>query len=155
VLTTEKMFRQRYGFFVWRGVILPVGAGAWPGLWFYGKGIDEIDVVELFGYGRDAISNGQHSDEGYHVFGKRKVPFDTSLPTDYAVEWREDYLTFYARPTGVQAWTQTSRCPTRCHAELFMLMDMTLHPELPGRKWPVAANPSAYEMEVGGFAAYA
>ena len=127
---------QLYGYYEWE-VQLPSARGTWEGLWLLpsnGSWPPEIDVSEsprngAIGPGDTTASHhwGTSADHkavtlqlnGRKIFGDPTLDFTTGFHTR-AVDWREDWTTFYI--DGVEV----ARYPTTFHKPAFPLMDVTV-----------------------------
>lgn len=129
-ITTQGIFKQRYGYFEMRARI-PNGDGFWPAFWLMpedGLWSSEIDIAELRG---NATNTTHHA---FH-YGNRlrnehssteQIPFDLSRSyNNYAVHWtptRIDYLL-----NGVILHSITNRnAVANARSDMYMILNLAL-----------------------------
>ncbi len=113
-LKTEGKAEWKYGYFEIRAK-LPKGIGTWPAIWMlpryakYGNWprSGEIDIMEHVGFDPEVIVTTAHTKAYNHRIGtqksaSRKVEGAQDGFHTYAVDWREDSITWYI--DGVEAY---------------------------------------------------
>ncbi|MBW4329920.1 glycoside hydrolase family 16 protein [Stakelama sp. CBK3Z-3] len=156
LITTEKSFAMRYGYFEAR-IAMPTGKGLWPAFWLLppfrpGQSVQpqqEIDVVENIG-ARDEIHATVHTDEGGKKVpnGEKIAVSDVTRPHDYGVMVKPDRITWYIDGKAIR------QAPNRDFDQpAYMLLDLAV-----GGKWPGAPDDKTHfpaRMKIEWVRAYA
>jgi hypothetical protein len=150
-------FSQQYGYFEMRAKF-PPGEGVWPAFWLLGvpklkdKSVTqiEIDVVEYYGVGPNALHTNVHL---WHADGKHWAdgrPFIVQGMTDdfhtYGVMVTAEDIIFYF--DGVEL--RRLRTPEEAKVPLYVLVNLAL-----GGGWPIDKTPNPSFMYVDYVRAYA
>jgi hypothetical protein len=123
MLTTEKSFQQRYGYFEARIKISDV-PGTWPAFWLLAPGApgDEFDVMEILG-GRPTR---QHISDHWKVEGQKhdqSATLDTvDLSADfhtYGLLWTADTIAYYLDNVEVARFPNLG-----LHSPMYMIISM-------------------------------
>jgi beta-glucanase (GH16 family) len=134
IITTEKTFAQKYGYFVIRAK-LPAGKGFWPGFWLLPSGGHypfEIDVFEMLGRDPYTIYMSSHwgDQQGEHQSQTFSFTSNTSFSTEYhtfAVDWRSTEIKWYV--DGDLQFIADQGVPAE---PMFMLINLSVGGDWPG-----------------------
>ena len=159
LITTQKSFQQRYGYFEAR-ITMPVGKGLWPAFWLLPaykmlkdpsqpQPQQEIDVMENIG------KNGEYYATVHHAVGAptehdgEQIEIDrVDEPHDYGVLLTSAWIVWYLDQHEVRR-----RANTDFHDEAYMLLNLAVGGQWPGS--PDAATPFPARMTVHRVRAYA
>ena len=123
IITTERSFRQRYGYFE-ATMSFPQVRGCWPAFWLLGppdspNAGDEIDVIEW------VASNPRRLFFNAHFGGKAEATwvdgFDTAQPNTYGVLWTPANLAWFVNGKPVH-----SRRNPGLHQPMYMLVNLAI-----------------------------
>jgi hypothetical protein len=155
MLTTEKSFRQLYGYFEAR-IKVPHVAGAWPAFWLLGDPgtFDEIDVMEILA-GRPTRHNLGHQWKG--ADGKKhseRMSLDTTdLSTGfhtYGVLWTADAIVYYRDNVEVGRFANPG-----LHRPMYLIVSMGMDGDWNKQEGFVAAPDAHARMDIQSVRAYA
>lgn len=123
LITTERSFSQRYGYF--EAVMqFPAVRGCWPAFWLLGKphtprAGDEIDVVEW------VASNPKRLFFNVHFGGSARATwvdgFNTQRPTAYGMLWTPQSIAWYVDGAKVD-----ERPNPGLHSPMYMLLNLAI-----------------------------
>jgi beta-glucanase (GH16 family) len=134
IITTERTFAQKYGYFVTRAK-LPDGKGFWPGFWLLPLGGHypfEIDVFEMHGHDPYTIYMSSHWGDQQGGHQSKTVPFtsDANFSTEYhtfAIDWGPSEIKWYV--DGNLRFRTDQGVPAE---PMFMLINLSVGGEWPG-----------------------
>ncbi len=98
-ITTQGLFKQRYGYFEMRAKI-PRGNGFWPSFWLFpesGRWNSEVDIAELRGHLTSTVHNAFHYDNRLQIQHDEDTDVSIDLSTsfnNYAVRWTPNILEY-------------------------------------------------------------
>ena len=158
LITTQKSFQQRYGYFEAR-ITMPVGKGLWPAFWVLPsfktfkdpmkpQPQQELDVMENIG------KNGEYYATVHHAVGAPKEHDGERImigrvdePHDFGALVTPKWLVWYLDGQEVRR-----RANTDFHDEAYMLLNLAVGGEWPGA--PDATTPFPARMIVHHVRAY-
>jgi beta-glucanase (GH16 family) len=123
LITTEKSFQQRYGYFE-ASMAFPQVRGCWPAFWLLGPpgsphAGDEIDAVEW------VASNPKRLFFNAHLAGQAQATwadgFDTRRPNAYGVLWTKDSLAWFVNGDKVH-----ERPNPGLHQPMYLLLNLAI-----------------------------
>jgi beta-glucanase (GH16 family) len=158
ILTTQKSFSQKYGYFEIRSKI-PVGIGVWPAFWLLandGGWPPEMDVMEGRGQRPGDLVMTTH----WRVPATGRVEscgFDFSLPEasnefhDYGVLWDRDRLIYFIDRKPVS----DIRVPAGFEDPMYMIVNLAMGSKnFGGVGFVDADSPGSVEFEIDRISAY-
>lgn len=151
-LNSYHSFSQEYGYWEMRAK-LPVGAhiskGAWPAFWLLaenGNWPPEIDIMEVLGNAPTTLWTSAHSEQnGEEVnYGTSTTVADMSTGYHtYAVDWEQDYITWYFDDKQVYQIAT----PSDMHTPMYMEVNLALGGNWPGRIGSGTKFPSKMKVD--------
>jgi beta-glucanase (GH16 family) len=158
ILTTQRSFSQKYGYFEIRSKI-PVGTAVWPAFWLLandGGWPPEIDVME----GRGERPGDTVMTTHWRVPATGKVDscgFDFSVPDasnhfhDYGVLWQQDRLVYFIDRKPVS----DIKAPTGFDDPMYMIVNLAMGSKYFGGVGVVdAESPDTVGFEIDRISAY-
>jgi beta-glucanase (GH16 family) len=158
ILTTQRSFSQKYGYFEIRSKI-PVGAAVWPAFWLLandGGWPPEIDVME----GRGERPGDTVMTTHWRVPATGKVDscgFDFSVPDasnhfhDYGVLWQQDRLVYFIDRKPVS----DIKTPVGFDDPMYMIVNLAMGSKYFGGVGAVdAESPDTVGFEIDRISAY-
>jgi beta-glucanase (GH16 family) len=142
LLTTEKSFAQKYGYFEIRADI-PTGQGVWPAFWLLPADqheTAEIDVMENVN-GDDEVHQTVHTAQGGSPVADGFATVVKDLATGfhaYGVMWTAETITWYIDGKAVASIPT----PADMHTEMYMLVNLAI-----GGDWAAAPDASFASAE--------
>jgi beta-glucanase (GH16 family) len=158
VLTTQKSFSQKYGYFEIRSKI-PVGDGVWPAFWLLandGGWPPEIDVMEGRGRRPGDLVMTTHWRIPATGFVE-SCGFDFSVPNtatefhDYGVLWQPDRLSYFIDRKPVSDIS----VPTSFKNPMYMIVNLAMGAKnFGGVGFVDAESPATVQFEIDRISAY-
>lgn len=158
ILTTQKSFSQKYGYFEIRSKI-PFGVGVWPAFWLLannGGWPPEIDVLEGRGQRPGDVVMTTHWRIPATGFVQR-CGFDFSVPNawadfhDYGVLWQRDRLVYFIDRKPVS----DIKVPSSFEDPMYMIVNLAMGAKLFGGVGFVdAQSPPVVEFQIDRISAY-
>ena len=158
ILTTQKSFSQKYGYFEIRSKI-PLGVGVWPAFWMLannGGWPPEIDVLEGRGQRPGDVAMTTHWRIPATGFVQR-CGFDFSVPNawvdfhDYGVLWERDRLVYFIDRKPVS----DIKVPSSFEDPMYMIVNLAMGAKLFGGVGFVdAQSPPVVEFQIDRISAY-
>lgn len=155
LLTSEKLFTQRYGRFEIRAR-LPKGRGLWPAFWLlpaidhWPKGVDilpEIDVMEFLGQAVNSYHVTVHSNQSGSLQSEStQVETGQDLSSGfhrYAVEWDKREIRWYFN--GKQVAHKAT--PRDLHQPMYLLLNLAVGGNWPGSPDRQTPFPARFEID--------
>ena len=153
MINTWHSFSQKYGYFEMRAD-LPEGQGLWPAFWLLpqdGSWPPELDIMEVLGNDPTRLYTTAHSNAtGSHTMktlGTTVADMSSGFHT-YAVDWRQDKITWYF--DGKQVF-QTAT-PADMHKPMYMIANLAVGGYWPGS--PDASTKFPAEFKIDYIRAY-
>ncbi len=135
LLTTEKSFAQKYGYFEIRADI-PTGQGVWPAFWLLPTDqhqTAELDVMENIN-GDDEVHQTSHTAQTGSAVSDGFATVVKDLATGfhtYGMMWTADTITWYIDGKAMASIAT----PADMHTEMYMLVNLAI-----GGDWPGSPN---------------
>jgi hypothetical protein len=158
VLTTQKSFSQKYGYFEIRAKI-PLGTGVWPAFWLLandGGWPPEIDAMEGRGQRPGDVVMTTHwriPETGF----VESCGFDFSVPNawadfhDYGVLWEQDRLVYFVDRKPVS----DIKVPAGFEDPMYMIVNLAMGAKnFEGVGFVDAKSPATVEFQIDRISAY-
>ena len=158
VLTTQKSFSQKYGYFEIRAKI-PLGTGVWPAFWLLandGGWPPEIDAMEGRGQRPGDVVMTTHWRIPATGFVE-SCGFDFSVPNawtdfhDYGVLWKQDRLVYFVDRKPVS----DIKVPAGFEDPMYMIVNLAMGAKnFEGVGFVDAKSPATVEFQIDRISAY-
>lgn len=155
MLSTEKSFRQRYGYFEAR-IKVPHVVGTWPAFWLLGEPgtYDEIDVMEVLGGRPTRQYLGHQWGEAAGLKHSQRLTLDTLDLSQafhtYGVLWTPDVIAYYRDGSEIGRFKNPG-----IKRPMYLIVSIGMDGDWNKREGFVAAPNAHATMQVSSVRAYA